>query len=70
MTAKEIERKMEQYTGAEFITPGKLTSFLGRKDVSRVKDRFLRDLPTIGGTKAYFIPDVAKNVFRASTWEE
>ena len=70
MTAKEIEKKLEAYTGAEFITPNKLAGFMGQKNVSRVKKRFLANLPAIGGTNSYFIPDVAKNISQAATWED
>ena len=70
MTAKQIENDMKQFAGGSFITPGKLARYLGQKNTTRVKEKYLSGLPTIEGTKAYFIPEVADKVHQQITWED
>lgn len=68
MTAREIENDMKKSVGgASFITPGELARYLGEKNTSRVREKYLANLNKIEGTKKYFIPEVAMNVYQAIT---
>ena len=69
MTARDIERDMKaSVDGASFITPGQLAKYLGQKNTSRVRERYLKDSFKLEGTKKYFIPEVAKAIFAAGEW--
>lgn len=66
MTQKEIERDMKNFTdGASFIRIGQLAKYLGQKNVNRVKEKYTKDAFKLDGSPSYFIPDIAKNIFRA-----
>lgn len=68
MTQRDIENDMKKSVGgASFITPGELARYLGEKNTSRVRERYLADLNKIEGTKKYFIPEVARNIYQAFT---
>lgn len=67
MTARDIENDMKKSVGgASFITPGELARYLGEKNTSRVRDKYLAGLSKIEGTKKYFIPEVAKQIYYAT----
>ena len=69
MTAKDIEQDMKASVGgASFITPGQLAKYLGQKNISRVRERYMRDTFKIEGTKKYFIPEVAKAIYNSGEW--
>lgn len=69
MTAKDIEQDMKASVGgASFITPGQLAKYLGQKNTSRVRERYMRDTFKIEGTKKYFIPEVAKAIYNSGEW--
>ncbi len=69
MTARDIERDMKAFVGgASFITPKQLSDYLGLKNTARVRDRYLRDVFKIEGTRKYFIPEVAKTVYTQGDW--
>lgn len=69
MTARDIERDMKaSVDGASFITPGQLAKYLGQKNTSRVRERYLKDTFRLEGTKKYFIPEVAKAIFSSGEW--
>lgn len=69
MTAKDIERDMKSSVdGASFITPGQLAKYLGEKNTTRVRERYMKDSFRIEGTKKYFIPEVARAVYTAGQW--
>lgn len=69
MTARDIERDMKaSVDGASFITPGQLAKYLGQKNTSRVRERYLKDAFRLEGTKSYFIPEVAKVIYAAGEW--
>lgn len=69
MTARDIERDMKTACGgASFITPGQLAKYLGQKNTSRVRDRYMKSAFRIEGTKSYFIPEVAKAVYESGQW--
>ena len=64
MTAKDIERDMKSSVGgASFITPGQLAKYLGQKNTSRIRERYMKDSFRIDGTNKYFIPEVAKAIY-------
>lgn len=64
MTARDIERDMKTACGgASFITPGQLAKYLGQKNTSRVRERYMKDSFRIEGTNKYFIPEVAKAIY-------
>jgi len=69
MTAKDIERDMKASVGgASFITPGQLAKYLGHKNTSRVRERYMKDSFRIEGTKKYFIPEVAQAIYNNGEW--
>lgn len=69
MTARDIETDMKASVGgASFITPGQLAKYLGQKNTSRVRERFMKDAFKIEGTTKYFIPEVAKAVYYSGEW--
>ena len=69
MTVKDIERDMKSSVGgASFITPGQLAKYLGEKNTTRVRERYMKDSFRIEGTKKYFIPEVARTVYAAGQW--
>ena len=69
MTARDIERDMRaSVDGASFITPGQLAKYLGQKNSSRVREKYLVGVFKLEGTKKYFIPEVAKNVYNGGEW--
>lgn len=68
MTAREIENDMKKSVGgASFITPGKLAQYLGEKNPSRVREKYLSELARIEGTNKYFIPEVARQIYYATS---
>ena len=66
MTRTDIAKELRRYTGAGTVTVTQLAGFLGHKNNTRVKNRYLRDDPdsevpimrAIGGNR-YLITDVA-----------
>lgn len=69
MTAREIEQDMKASVGgASFISPGELAKYLGQKNTSRVRQKYMKDAFKIEGTKKYFIPEVAKAVYYSGEW--
>ena len=69
MTARDIERDMKTACGgASFITPGQLAKYLGQKNTSRVRERYMKDAFKLEGTKKYFIPEVAKAIYTEGQW--
>lgn len=66
MTLKEIEKDMKEFTGgSSFIRIGQLASYLGQKNTNRVREKYTKDAFKLNDSPSYFIPDVAKNIFRA-----
>lgn len=69
MTAKELEQDMKSSVGgASFITPGQLAAYLGQKNTSRVRERYMKDAFKLEGTKKYFIPEVARTLYSSGEW--
>lgn len=69
MTAREIEQDMKQFVnGASFITVGQLAKYLGQKNTSRVREKYMRDVFKLEGTKKYFIPEVARSIYNSGEW--
>lgn len=69
MTAREIEQDMKaSVAGASFISPGQLAKYLGQKNTSRVRERYMKDAFKLEGTKKYFIPEVAKALYNSGEW--
>lgn len=69
MTARDIEQDMKAAVdGASFITPGQLAKYLGQKNVTRVKQKYLNGAFKLEDSKKYFIPDVAKAVYASGEW--
>ena len=70
MTARDIERDLKAAVdGASFISPGQLAKYLGQKNVTRVKDRYLKDIFKLEGTNKYFIPEIAKTLYGSREWK-
>lgn len=69
MTAREIEQDMKQFVnGASFITVGQLAKYLGQKNTSRVREKYMKDVFKLEGTKKYFIPEVARSIYNSGEW--
>lgn len=69
MTARDIENDIKKSVGgASFITPGQLAAYLGQKNVTRVKNRYLNGVFRLEGTKSYFVPEIAKNLYASGDW--
>lgn len=67
MTAREIEQDMKASVGgASFISPGELAKYLGQKNTSRVRQKYMKEAFKVG-TK-YFIPEVAKALYYSGEW--
>lgn len=64
MTARDLERDMKaSVDGASFITPGELAKYLGQKNPTRVRNKYMTEAFRIEGTNKYFIPEVAKAIY-------
>ena len=64
MTARDLERDMKaSVDGASFITPGELAKYLGQKNPTRVRIKYMAESFRIEGTNKYFIPEVAKAIY-------
>ena len=61
MIRTDIAKELRRFTGAGVIRASELTRFLGEKNVSRVKQKYLVGLEAIGG-RAYLITDVAERL--------
>lgn len=61
MIRSDIAKELRLYTGRGTIKAKEVAGFLGDKNVTRVKDKYLRGLEAIGGT-AYLIPEVAERL--------
>lgn len=69
MTARDIEMDMKASVGgASFITPGQLAKYLGQKNTTRVREKFMKDAFRIEGTKKYFIPEIARVIYQSGEW--
>ena len=69
MTARDIENDMKASVGgASFITPGQLAQYLGQKNSSRIREKYLKGLFRLEGTKKYFIPEVARAIYNSGEW--
>ena len=69
MTARDIERDLKAAVdGASFISPGQLAKYLGQKNVTRVKEKYLKDIFKLEGTNKYFIPEIAKTLYGSREW--
>ena len=61
MIRTDIAKELRRYTGRGTIKAAEVAGFLGDKNVSRVKGKYLKGLEAIGGT-AYLITDVAERL--------
>lgn len=61
MIRTDIAKELRRYTGAGTIRAKELAGFLGEKNISRVKRKYLSGLEAIGG-RAYLITDVAERL--------
>ena len=65
-TPKEIEKDLKNFCkGSSFIKIGQLTAYLGQTNTQRVKAKYTKDAFKLEGSPSYFIPDIAKNIYRA-----
>lgn len=58
MIRTDIAKELRHFTGRGTIRAKELAGFLGVKNVSRVREKYLKGLEAIGG-RAYLITDVA-----------
>ena len=69
MTAKDIEQDMKASVGgASFISPGQLAKYLGQKNTSRVRNKYMDGAFKLEGTNKYFLPEIAKAVYNSGEW--
>lgn len=69
MTAKDIEQDMKASVGgASFITPGEVAKYLGQKNTSRVRNKYMAGAFKLEGTNKYFLPEVAKAIYDNGEW--
>lgn len=61
MIRTDIAKELRRYTGKGTIRAAEVAAFLGDKNVSRVKQKYLSGLEAIGG-RAYLIPEVAERL--------
>ena len=62
MVKSDLVRDMKSFThGASFISVTELTKYLGQRNITRVKTKYLTELQPVAGKK-YFIPEVAEKV--------
>ena len=59
MTKKQIRLALERFSGSPFIKTAELAKYLKDSNVSRVKEKYLKDLEYLPG-KLYFCDDVAE----------
>ena len=57
----DIAKELRRFTGKGTIRASEVAVFLGDKNVSRVKRKYLSGLEAIGG-RAYLITDVAERL--------
>lgn len=70
MTAKDIENQLKTFTGGgSFVTCRQVTRFLNQTNDARVKQRYLKGLPVLEGTRSYFLPDVARNIYSSLSYD-
>lgn len=69
MTKTELVADLRRYTGAGVITATQLARYLGKKNVDRERQRFLKGLHPVVG-KSYYIPEVAESVLRGGISNE
>lgn len=61
MIRTDIAKELRRYTGKGTIKASEVAGFLGDKNVSRVREKYLKGLEAIGG-RAYLITDVAERL--------
>ena len=61
MIRTDIAKELRRYTGKGTIRASEVAGFLGDKNVSRVREKYLKGLEAIGG-RAYLITDVAERL--------
>lgn len=61
MIYTDIAKELRRFTGKGTIRASEVASFLGDKNISRVKRKYLSGLEAIGG-RAYLIPEVAERL--------
>lgn len=61
MIRTDIAKELRRYTGRGTIRAKELAGFLGVKNISRVREKYLKGLEAIGG-RAYLITDVAERL--------
>lgn len=61
MIRTDIAKELRRYTGKGTIRASEVASFLGDKNISRVRDKYLRGLEAIGGREC-LITDVAERL--------
>lgn len=61
MIKTDISKELRRFTGKGTIKAKELAVFLGDKNVSRVRQKYLSGLEAIGG-RAYLITDVSERL--------
>lgn len=61
MIYTDIAKELRRFTGKGTIRASEVAVFLGDKNVTRVKRKYLNGLEAIGG-RAYLIPEVAERL--------
>ena len=61
MTQTQIAKEIRRCVGGPFITAAQFAQFIGDKNVSRARRKYLQDLEAIDG-KRYLISEVAERL--------
>ena len=69
MTKTELVADLRRFTGAGVITATQLARYLGKKNVDRERQKFLKGLHPVV-SKSYYIPEVAESIMKGGTNEE
>lgn len=69
MTKSELVADMRRFTGAGLINATQLARYLGKKNVDRERQKYLKGLRPVA-SKSYYIPEVAESILRGGTNEE
>lgn len=69
MTKSELVADMRRYTGAGLINATQLARYLGKKNVDRERQKYLKGLRPVVG-KYYFIPEVVDSILKGGANEE
>lgn len=69
MTKTELVADLRRFTGAGLINATQLARYLGKKNVDRERQKYLKGLRPVV-SKSYYIPEVAESILKGGANEE